>query len=701
MINKPGALKPFNHITIQPFLYLIPLFLFSTLSAQINPENITIARDQWGVPHIFAKTDEEVAYGLAWATAEDAFPTMQESLLMARKELASVKGKESAIVDIACHLIKAEETVNAKYETDLSPKFRKVLEGFAAGVNSYAEKHPKEILKKGIFPISGKDILQGYMLALTFMSHAQRDIEKVFKDKVEFNENQLPAGSNAFAISKKRTKDGKTYLGINSHQPLEGAYAWYEVHLASEEGLNILGGTFPGGMCIFHGVNENLGWAHTLNQPDLSDIYKLTMHPTEKNKYRFDGKWETLEERPVKIKVKLGPIKIPVKRTFYWSKHGAVIKNKSGYYAVRFAANMDIRVAEQWYWMNKAQNFDEFKKALEIQGLPSMNIIYADKWDNIYYLGNAKFSKRHAELDYTKALPGDSSYYLWNGEFYPIDSLPQILNPDCGYVFNTNNTPLNSTCAEENIKGFNPTFGYTTKDNNRSLSFQHLISQYDKISYDDFKKIKYDRGIMTPAYTTSMENLEEYFHLDPKKYPDISDVIERIGKWDRQVLVNSKPASIMVLSLQYLIKILREREIAWGINTLPEKDFADAMRHAKKHLLKHFKTIDVKLGDVQKHVRGDVELPIGGSVDVLAAIYSEPYKKGKLKAFAGESYIELVRFTENGPEIETVNCYGSSNRENSPHYTDQMEMFVNQELKPMTLDKETILKEAEKVYHPQ
>ncbi|HHZ66235.1 MAG TPA: hypothetical protein EYN51_12210 [Flavobacteriales bacterium] len=357
---------------MRPFRTLLTVACLSCVVyssySQINPESITIARDKWGVPHIYAPKDEEVAYGLAWATCEDNFHDVQENILPVRKRMGEYKGKDGAIIDVFGHMMGVDELVDRDFDKSFSDKFKLVLEGYCAGVNSYAEKHPKEILLKGIFPVTPKDVIKAYTFSLAFMTHVHYDFYRIFKGHIKNYELQHGIGSNGMAVRSSRTKDGKTYLAINSHQPLEGPFAWYEAHLMSDEGLNILGANFPGGVGIMVGVNENLGWGHTLNYPDLDDVYKLTMHETEKLKYKFDGKWETLEERPIKMKVKvLGFLKIGVKQKFYWSKYGTTIKTDDGFYSVRFPANMDIRAAEQWYHMNKAKNFDEFSKVLDMQ----------------------------------------------------------------------------------------------------------------------------------------------------------------------------------------------------------------------------------------------------------------------------------------------------------------------------------------------
>ncbi|MCU0392620.1 MAG: penicillin acylase family protein [Thermoflexibacter sp.] len=684
-------------------LLLIQIAFIAGLNAQsIDPNQITIARDKWGVPHIFAKTDEEVAYGLAWATAEDDFQSMQFNLLSGKSMLARAYGKKAAVLDVLNFIIASKEIVDTLYDKSFSPKFKRIISAYTKAVNVYAAKHPQEILVKQAFPITEKEVIQSYVLNLLLITGVQDYFSQVFNNQLPDIYKENPIGSNAFAISKNKTTDGKTYLAINSHQPLEGAYSWYEAHLHSEEGWNILGGLFPGGMCVFHGVNQNLGWAHTVNYGDFADVYQLEMHPTDKLMYKFDGKWEKLQERTIKLKVKIGlGLKIGVKRTFFWGKHGATIKNDKGFYAIRFASNMRINAVEQWYQMNKAQNFTDFKKALDMQAHAGLNMVYADKDDNIMYLSNGLFPQRNLKYNYLKVVEGNTSDNLWQANFLPVDSLAFLVNPQSGYVFNCNNTPFNATAPKENLKisQMNPSINYIKFDNNRSLSFQQLIKQYDKLTYADFKRIKYDLSYLRPMYFYNAINAEAIFSIDENKYPEIADIILKIRNWDRKGNKENTGASIWLLFRDFLGQKIAKEGRKEG-SKITENDIVEGLKYAKKHLLKYFKTLDVPLGDIQKHVRGSRELPMSGLKDVLAAMSSKPYKNGQFRTDAGESYISLVQFSDKGVEVETVNAYGASNKKESPHYTDQMEMFVNQQLKPMTLDKEKVLKEAIRIYHP-
>lgn len=684
---------------------LLPFWLSAQTSfPKINPNNIDIVRDIWGVPHIYGKTDEESAYGLAWAHAEDDFHTIQESLLAINGRLAEVKGKEGAIQDMIAFIANVQDVVDEEFDKAFSEQFKKVLDGYVQGINKYAAEHPKEVLRKGIFPIEDKDLIKSYTLALTLMSNVHYDIARIFGNNVlTEKDNVMARGSNAFAFNRHKTKEQEVFIAINSHQPLRGAYSWYEAHVNSEEGWNALGGVLPGGLSVFLGSTPNLAWAHTVNYPDMHDVYQLTMHPKDKLMYKFDGEWHKLEKRKITVKVKLGAIRIPISKTFYWSKYGTTLKNKEGFFAVRFPANMNIKAAEQWYWMNKATDFKSFKKALAIQGAAGLNTVYADKEDNIYFLSNVLAPYRDPNYNWKELLPGDTSATLWKPQFMPLDSLVQLHNPDCGYLFNTNNSPFDATSPYCNADSlcYNPTIGYQVLNTTRALRFGELMDKHELIDYNDFKRIKNDLKFPKYIYTRTAQNLEDLLHLDSQKYPDLKDIIEHLDKWNRTTTVDNRQAAILSLAINYLLEFSQKRGIVDVNKKIPEEILVDALRFAKKHLLKHFKTIDIELGQLQVHVRGDKELPMWGLPENIAQMYTTKYKKGKYQSFLGESYIQLVRFDKDGPKIESIHCYGASNREGQRHYNDQMEIFLQQKLKKMTLDKEKIMREAEQNYHPK
>ena len=665
------------------------------VSAQINPAKIDIIRDSFGVPHIFGKTDPDVAYGLAWAHAEDDFGTIQQSLMAGKSMLAQYQGKKGASIDYIIHLLRIPELVEEKYESDLSPAFKKLLEGYAAGLNAYAAAHPKQVLLKKIFPVTPKDMVQYSVLQLCVLSGADKALSSIFGGTVPLLENYKTAGSNAFAFNSAKTTDGQVYLDINAHQPLEGPVAFYEAHLNSEDGWNIIGANFPGAPCILHGCNEYLGWAHTVNAPDKLDVYQLEMNPKNKLQYKFDGAWETLETKSAPLKVKIAGVMVPLSKKAYWSKYGPTIITPRGVFSIRMPAQMDIRGLEQWYAFNKAKNFTEFKSALNMLAIPGYNIVYADRYDTIYYISNGRIPVRDKNYNWKTTLPGNTSKTLWTN-LHPLSDLPQVLQPKSGYVYNTNHSPFHSTLGTDNPSVIDPTMGYETLENNRSMRFDELIKPLNKVSYEDFKRIKFDRQDPSSFYFPS--KIDSVFLLNSTEFPDIADIITQLGNWNR----NSDAESIGAGTFFFVQAAANKNKALYLQNKSISKILAaQLLREAKLTMLKDFGKTNIALGEVQKLVRGSKEIPLPGLPDVLAPMYSVPYKDGKWKGNQGDAYIELVRFTKDGPQIESLNVYGASAQQNSPHYTDQMEMYTRQQTKKMTLNKEEVYKNAKSIYHPQ
>ncbi|MGR3811319.1 penicillin acylase family protein [Jiulongibacter sp. NS-SX5] len=671
------------------YLLLIPsLFPFHV---RAQPYDVQIARDQWGVPHIFGKTDPDVAYGLAWAHAEDDFATIQQTALAGKGMLGRYLGKDGATIDYVVGLLETQETASQKLQT-LSPEFIKVAQAYIDGLNAYALKYPEEILVKGSFPLTMNNYLSSIILSLSVISGADNVLSSILNGSIEKPVKSEIKGSNAFAIAPWKTTDGTAFLNINSHQPLEGPVAWYEAHLHSEDGWNMLGGLFPGGCVIFHGTNENLGWAHTVNHQDKIDVFKLE---TNGKKYLFDGEWKQLRQKKVKLKVKLGFLTVTIPKKAYYSVYGPTLKTDQGYYSIRMGANQDLRGLEQWYKMNKAQNFTEFYKAMQMVAIPGFNTIYADKNDTIFYVSNGKIPIRNPAYNWNGVLPGNTSKTLWT-DYHPFEDLPQYLNPKSGYLFNTNNTVFNATSQPENLnpEDFDKTMGYPTADNNRSIRFMELIDDFDLLNYEDFKRIKYDAQY--PKRFHFPIDINALMEMEPSRFPSIADELLLLQKWDRKAEIDSEAASLFADFLYSVNDTYSKGDV------LSSSQIQQVLEGVKDTRKANFGATHKTLGETQKLVRGDEEIPLWGMPDVLRAMYSAPYKNGIRKGIAGESYIQLVRFRKNElPQIESIINYGASNRPDSPHYADQMESFLNLELKPMTLDKNKVLKEAIRVYSPQ
>ena len=677
----------------------------------INTENIEIVRDEYGVPHIFGKTDAEVAYGLEWATCEDDFETLQYLLMAAKCYLGIHLGVEGARIDYAVQAMGLHEFVEQNYESGVADDFKLILEAACQGVNAYAAAHPEEVWVKKSFPVTPQEVIIGFMLGQSLMAGVDGVISGILDGrfakelpKKEINDDGV--GSNAYAFNSALSDHGNTYHVINSHQPIDGILSWYEAHLHSEEGWNITGALFHGSVSVLHGTNENLSWAHTTGDLDLQDVYVMNMHPKKKKWYKFDGEWHKLQTKRAKLRVGLGKkqgFKITIGKKYWWSKYGPTFITEHGTFAFRMPSLFEMNAGEQWYRMNKAKNFTEFYKALDIQGIVMQNITYADKNDTIFFIANGKVPVRNPNYDWSKVLPGDTSATLWT-EYLKTEELAQNLNPACGYVFNTNNCIYNNTCLDyvNDPDLFPVSIGYDAqKQTNRGNRSKEILEGLSHIDYEGVKKLKFD--IQFPDSMVFLKNypIMELFRMNPNDHPDIADVITKFNNWNfRGDSTDMNAAVVFTMMYEmyhdntFKVQDIREND------SIRQEFFLTNLRDTKARLIEHFGSIDIPLGTVQVLSRGGVDLAINGGPDAIRAVYCNPRDDGKLPMYIGDGLVQLVKFTKDGPEIESISPYGASNKPGSKHYTTQMKKFVANEFKKMSLDKAEVYKNASEIYHP-
>jgi acyl-homoserine-lactone acylase len=639
-----------------------------------------------------------VAYGLAYAHSEDDFKTIQTLILTGKGKLGTYLGKKGAPVDFVFGLLNTRKVVDQQIKS-MDPKFLQLVQGYLLGLEAYGKAHPSEVLNKHVFPIALEDYIATTMFSVAIFCGVDKTLPKILDGSIPSLPGFTGEGSNAFAIKSSKSATGEPMLVINAHQPIEGATAFYEAHVQSDEGWNILGGLFPGGPLIFHGTTPNLAWAHTVNFQDKIDVYQLQTDKAHPGQYKVDGEWLPLQKRKIKLSIK--GIPFPVSKVAYESIYGPTVKSPSGaYFSLRLPSLMDAGALQQWYAMNRATNFTEFKAALNQNHLPMFNIMYADKEDNIFYISNGKMPYRNAKYNWASTLPGNTRETLWE-KFKPLDELPQHLNPAAGYLFNTNHSPFMATAVNENLNpaNYDKYDGYETYHNNRSQRAKDLIDTYEKIGWEDLKRIKFDRQLPAKILYPYGYDASALFTLDASKYPALTTIIKGIQQWDHVTNIESVGALYYNIAYYQASKI---RKTA-SKDPLTESEAVKLTQYVHDFLMKHYGRLDVTLGEFQRLKRGDQDWPQAGMPDVLAAVMSEPMGESQRKMNSGDAYIGFVKFPKGGglPLIETVNTFGASSHPESKHFADQRELYQAQKTKRMTLDKSEVLKNAERIYQPE
>lgn len=715
-------------------------------AAQIaQAERVQITRDEWGVPHIHGQSNADAAFGLAFAHAEDDYPLIQGALVAARGELSRMILGETALVnDFYVRLFRIADTVDAEYDK-LSPDVRAVLDGYAAGFNYYAALHPDEADSR-FLPVTGRNIAAGFAHKLPLFQAVNRPLKVILtNDKLKTGDpvqmrfadadsaesqtadSQLldfrMIASNAHAVGRRRSADGVVRLNVNSHQPWEGAVAWYEAHLQSDEGWNMIGGTFPGAPMIFHGHNAQLGWAHTVNAPDMWDVFELEMHPDEALQYRFGDEWRTLDVQESAIAIDLGPFVWNESREFYWSVYGPALQTDSGkFFALRHTALQDTVLAvEQWYRMNLASSFAEWQEAMRMQAIPMFHTVYADA-QNIHYVYNAKIPKRNPDYDWSRVVPGNTPDTLWT-EFLTYDELPEVTNPPADYIQNCNSNPFFTTAGAGNPRPEKYTAvraGIETRMTNRAIRSHELFGEDNAITREDFLRYKWDRRYSQSGsiYSDAINPIFAAFGFDPASVTSTNSELadtervnfhaqdlalptnrfEREGlamlaRWNGSTNESNTTAALAILSFQPIFKaIVLDR-------ALERPDPVQAYRDAVRYLLTNYGRVAVPLGTVQRLRRGDLDLPLGGGPDILNATHSKD-DGGQLIGWAGDSYIQVVEFHPDGPRSMALHQYGNVNRADSPNYSDQARLFQRRTLRRTLFDPAELAERTVRIYRP-
>jgi acyl-homoserine-lactone acylase len=669
----------------------------AVLIAQAARYHARIQRDHFGVPHISGPTDPDVAFGLGFAHSEDDFATIQDAALIARGQLASVQGAKAAVTDYLVRLLKVRETVASQYDSVLPADARAVLQAYADGVNFYAALHPEKV-ERGLLPMTGKDVAAGFVFRTPFFYGIDHVISKIMAPAPKASQvamtitDSLPIGSNGIAVAASKSADGATRLLVNSHQPYTGFVAWYEAVLDSGEGWHVAGGFFPGSPFMLHGHNAHLGWANTVNAPNLTTVYRLDVNPANADQYRLDGQWKNFEKGDAAIRVKIwGPLIWTVHRPLLWSVQGPVFKTDHGMFAVRYAGMGEARQSLQYYRLNKAANRDEWLAAMRLQALPSINYIYADEKGNIGYVYNGQFPVRAEGRDWTQVQPGDRSDLIWQG-YLPFDRVPQIWNPKSGYVFNSNNTPFQATGVEDALKpdDFSPTMGIQTDMTNRAYRALETFGADAAITAEAFRAYKFD--ITYSERSDFARRIAEVVKIDPGSDSELAAAQALLKGWDRRTNVGSRAAALAVLM---------SAEAAHS-DSHPDVAPIDALRRAAATLKTHFGRIDPEWGQVNRIRRGKLDLGIDGGPDIYRAVYGVAQTDGTLTASAGDTFIMFVTWDKAGElSSDSINQFGSATLDwQSPHYADQTPLFVAMKTKPVLFTQGQLAGQVEADYRP-
>ena len=463
-----------------------------------HAENTEIIRDDFGVPHIYGKTDADAVFGLLYAQAEDDFNRVERNYIWAIGRLAEVEGEKSLYSDLRARLYMTEK--EAKENFNNSPAWlQKLCVAFADGLNYYLAKNP-EVKPKLITHF------EPWMTMYFSEGSIGGDIERVstrkIKDfydkdnKMAIVDNGLirlkddePRGSNGFAIAGSKTKSGKAMLLINPHTSF---FFRGEVHMVSDEGLNAYGAVTWGQFFVYQGFNEKTGWMHTSTGTDIIDEFEETIvKDGAKTSYKYGEENRPMDSIKVNLKFKSDDGFKEKSFMTYRTHHGPITHANGDKWVTTALMWSPIKALKQSFTRTKKSNHKEFYEMMDIRTNSSNNTVYADADGAIaYYHGNF-IPKRNVNYDYTKPVDGSNPLTDWQG-LHPLEDNILVLNPPNGWIQNCNSTPFTSALEYSPKKEDYPAYMHSFPENYRGIHAIPLLTEAKDLTLESLLDLAYD-----------------------------------------------------------------------------------------------------------------------------------------------------------------------------------------------------------------
>ncbi|MDP9075842.1 MAG: penicillin acylase family protein [Bacteroidota bacterium] len=715
------------------FLFLSPVFAFTQKfnAAEIKrfeheASLVTIVRDNWGVPHIYGKTDADVVFGLMYTECEDNFKGIEQNYLYQLGRQSEVSGEKELYTDVQLQLIADTADAIKDYKT-AAPFFKKLMDAFADGVNYYLYKHPE--VKPAVFqhfePWYALMFTDGSVSATVtgginlketaeFYGGPVEKLGAVYKPAI----NDRETGSNGFAIAPSKSASGNALLYINPHVPF---YFRSEVQLVSEEGLDVYGAVTWGQFFVYQGFNPHCGWMHTSSTADVGDLYAEKVSKKDgKWYYEYDGELKPVITRKLVMNVKNGSVVEQKTFTGYYTQHGPVLGSRNGKWMALKANNRSYNALLESWLITKANSLAEYKKAMDLVSNATNNTVYADDKGNIIFWYGNFMPKRNPAFDWSLPVDGSTSATEWQG-LHKLDEIVQVSNPPNGWIQNCNSTPFASAGEYSPDKNRYPAYMAPDGQNYRAINAIKLLSDPGKLTLDGLISKGYNHYLA--AFDDLLPPLFNAYNAAPDSVKQLlAGPVETMRKWDRSSAANSVATTLAVEWGTSIIRKLppaktdeestyQTKRIEAFIQGLTDKQQLDIFAEAVNSVKNRYGSWETKWGDINRYQRpadgvtfsdDAPSLPVGAvssAFGQLPSFQSRTMNTKKRYGYSGNSFIAAVEF---GTRIKakTIITGGQSFNPASKHYTDQAGMYIEGKFKDVLFYKDDVLKHAEKTYHP-
>jgi acyl-homoserine-lactone acylase len=688
--------------------------------------SVTITRDDWGIAHVYGKTDADAVFGMIYAQAEDDFHRVEANYINGMGRLAEAEGPGKIYQDLRMKLFIDPQTLRKEYAA--SPDWlKKLMDAFADGLNYYLSKHPevKPRVIKRFEPWMALSFTEGSIggdierVSLTQLEAFYGKVPVSAAPSADDDEIEEPGGSNGMVIAPSNTANHHSLLLINPHTSF---FFRSELHMMSGEGLDVYGAVTWGQFFVYQGFNEHAGWMHTSSGVNALSEYLETVG---KKGDRYVCKYGN-EERPVETKEITVPYKTAdgmaeKKFTVYRTNHGPIVRETDGKWVSIRLMQEPVKALTQSYQRTKAKDYKSFRQTMELHTNSSNNTIFADADGDIAYFHGNFIPRRDPSFDWTKPVDGSNPATDWKG-LLSVDETPHLLNPKSGWLYNANNWPWSAAGPSSPKKEDFPVYVETGGETARGLHAIRVLEDKKDFTISALIAAAYD------SYLTWFEKpivcLAKAWDDAPADHPLKAQLAEQVGAlrgWDLRWGATSVPTSLAVFWGEDIQKRVGADAKKAGVYMsdyicakAPAQLLLQSLADASDRLAADFGSWKTPWGDINRFQRltGDIVQPFsdaGPSLAVgftssvwgsLASFGARPYPgTKKWYGTSGNSFVAVVEFGEK-VRARAVTAGGESGNPGSPHFNDEAGRYSTGDLREVYFYRAQLKGHTEREYHP-
>jgi len=691
--------------------------------------NVTIIRDNWGIAHVYGKTDADAVFGMEYAQAEDDFNRVETNYINAMGLLAEAEGESKIYQDLRMKLFIDPVTLKKQYAE--SPAWlQKLMNAFADGLNYYLYKHPEvkpRVIKKfePWMALSfsegsiGGDIERARVEQIAEFYGKQPATPVVAEDQIE-DETAEPTGSNGIAIAPSNTADHHALLLINPHTSF---YFRSELQMVSDQGLDAYGAVTWGQFFVYQGFNPHIGWMHTSSGVNaISEYLETVQKKGDRYYYKYGAKELPFTTKQITVSYMTDHGMAQKKFTAYYTMHGPVIGEQDGKWLTIRLMQEPIKALEQDFTRTKATNYKSFRQTMELHTNSSNNTIFADTDGDIAYFQGNFIPRRDTRFDWTKPVDGSNPATDW-GPLLTVDQTPHLLNPKSGWIYNSNDAPWNAAGVGSLKKADYPVYVETGGESARGLHAVRVLSNAKGLTVDTLLSSgAFDSYL--PWFEKTIPDLLKAWDAaadsDPLK-SKLKDQIDVLRGWDYRWGVDSIPTSIAVFwgtdLMRHAAREARNADVPvydYVATSVSAQQLLQSLAAASDRLTSDFGTWKTPWGNINRFQRldDDIEshfddskpsIPVEFTSSLwgsLASFGAKPYPNTKKwYGTSGNSFVAAIDF---GKMIHAraVTAGGESGDPASPHFDDEAQRYATGNLREVYFYRSQLQGHTQRTYHP-